>query len=362
MAFSSTLLYINLAASLLLAVGAIPYDRSKLGISHTTLTLGTRDPAAAAQAFQRSSSEVPAGENSLVEKRKTAEQEFANKWFGQLRDEDWIDYSYDLKCAGYGKNEEIFKRSDLTNQIANRKLLSKRWKFNQCVFTLPNHLDRVVKLVRLTIVSPWRESTLCKVQSLKTYGQDVTSGFAMLPLSEGDAQVGVLMKKIDGTTFLNTEQWKSVVLTKKQKLNALDTLKREFEEVVYSSTREGKPLYSDFQVENVLIDAKNKPHLVDFGFPGVWPVKKVPTRDVFNEWFERRWYLLWGCLYTRLGGNIPITSSKPVEGVARGGGTKVFSDHQSNTGKGHRGNMVEAPKSWSKLLLNKLGINGMFFC
>ncbi|KAH7871668.1 uncharacterized protein C8R40DRAFT_1072412 [Lentinula edodes] len=345
MTFSSTLLYINLAASLLLAVGAIPYDRSKLGISHTTLTLGTRDPAAAAQAFQRSSSEVPAGENSLVEKRKTAEQEFPNKWFGQLR------------CVGYGKNEETFKRTDLTTQIVDRKLLSKSGKFNQGVFTLPNHLDRVVKLVKLTGISPWLESPSCEVESLKAYGQSVTSGFAMLPLSEGDAQVGVIiMKKVDGTTFLNTEQWKSVVLTKKQKLNALDTLKRELEEVVYSSIREGKPLYSDFQVENVLIDAKNKPHLVDFGFPGVWPVKKVPTRDVFNEWFERRWYLLWGCLYTRLGGNIPITSSKPVEGVVRGGGTKVSLDHQSNTGK------VEAPKSWSKLLLDKLGINGMFFC
>ncbi|KAJ3900412.1 hypothetical protein F5879DRAFT_972967 [Lentinula edodes] len=203
MTFSSTLLYINLAASLLLAVGAIPYDRSKLGISHTTLTLGTRDPAAAAQAFQRSSSEVPAGENSLVEKRKTAEQEFANKWFGQLRDEDWIDYSYDSKCVGYGKNEEIFKRAyqvgtDLTTQIADRKLLSKSGKFNQGVFTLPNHLDRVVKLVKLTGISPWLESTSCEVESLKAYGQGVTSGFAMLPLSEGDAQVGVIiMKKVD---------------------------------------------------------------------------------------------------------------------------------------------------------------------
>ncbi|KAJ3872826.1 hypothetical protein F5051DRAFT_444834 [Lentinula edodes] len=347
MAFSSTLLYINLAASLLLAVGAIPYDRSKLGISHTTLTLGTRDPAAAAQAFQRSSSEVLAGENSLVEKRKTAEQEFANKWFGQLRIGLISRMTRSVLDTGKTrKSSRELTGTDLTTQIVDRKLLSKSGKFNQGVFTLPNHLDRVVKLVKLTGISPWLESTSCEVESLKAYGQDVTSGFAMLPLSEGDAQVGVIiMKKVDGTTFLNIEQWKSVVLTKKQKLNALDTLKREFEEVVYSSTREGKPLYSDFQVENVLIDAKNKPHLVDFGFPGVWPVKKVPTRDVFNEWFERRWYLLWGCLYTRLGGNVPSTGSKAGEGVVRGGGTNISPDRQSNTGKDHHGDNFEAPKS-----------------
>ncbi|KAJ4467135.1 hypothetical protein C8J55DRAFT_552194 [Lentinula edodes] len=180
-----------------------------------------------------------AGENSLVEKRNNDEQEFANNWFGQLHDEDWIDYSYDLKCAGYGKNEEIFKRSDLTNQIADRKLLSKFWKFNQGVFTLPNHLDRVVKLVRLTIVSPWLESTSCEVESLKAYEQDVTSGFAMLPPSEGNAQVGVIiMKKVDGTTFLNTERWTSIVLTKKQKVDDLDMLKKEVEEMIYSSMSE----------------------------------------------------------------------------------------------------------------------------
>lgn len=38
---------------------------------------------------------------------------------------------------------------------------------------------------------------------------------------------------------------------------------------------------SDFQDGNILIDEEEKAHLVDFGFPGVWPVKMVPERNVF---------------------------------------------------------------------------------
>ncbi|KAJ3889710.1 hypothetical protein GG344DRAFT_66880 [Lentinula edodes] len=160
------------------------------------------------------------------------------------------------------------------------------------------------------------------------FGQHVTSGFVTLP--EGNVGV-IIMKKVEGISFLESSKW-SNTLDEAQKLNALNALKREVQEMIYNLLRERKPLFSDFQNGNILIDAEEKAHLVDFGFPGVWPVKMVPERNVFNKWFERRWYFLWESSYAQLEYPMPVFYQPKAEGP------------------------ISKKKNWSKSILTKLGL------
>ncbi|KAJ4480309.1 hypothetical protein C8R41DRAFT_493851 [Lentinula lateritia] len=305
MHFCSTFLNLIFWASLLLAAGAIPYDRSKRGVYQSDPDLGT-------SALRHSvvpRLQLRSSETHSLERRKeagAAAQEFANEWFGQLHHEDWIDYSFNSKCVGYDKNEETFMRNNLTTEVADRKLLASFGSYNKGIFTLPNLKDSVVKLVRLTGLC--HETASCEIESLKAFGQQVTSGFATLP--EGNVGV-IIMKKVEGIYFSESSKW-MFTLDEAQKLNALDALKQEVQEMIYNLLREGKPLFSDFQDGNILIDEEEKAHLVDFGFPGVWPVKMVPERNVFNKWFERRWYFLWESSYQQLGYPVPVFYQEPI--------------------------------------------------
>ncbi|KAJ3810205.1 hypothetical protein F5876DRAFT_77002 [Lentinula aff. lateritia] len=302
MLFCFTSLSFIFWASLLFTAGAIPYDRSKQGIHQSGPDSSTSALRySVAPVLQPRSSKV----HSLERRKETtaADQEFANGWFGQLHYENWIDYSFNSKCVGYDKNEETFMRNNLTTEVADRKLFASFGSYNKGIFTLPNLRDSVVKLVRLTGLC--HETASCEIESLKAFGQHVTSGFATLP--EGNVGV-IIMKKVEGIPFLESSKW-SFTLDEAQKMNALDALdalKREVQEMIYNLLREGKPLFSDFQNGNILIDAEEKAHLVDFGFPGVWPVKMVPERNVFNKWFERRWHFLWESSYVQLGYPVPV--------------------------------------------------------
>ncbi|KAJ3795866.1 hypothetical protein GGU11DRAFT_197884 [Lentinula aff. detonsa] len=272
-------------ASLFIAAGAIPYNRSKYSNN------ASRD---------QSPKLVSSNASSLEKRGDTTEQAFANEWYNQLDCEDWIDYSRGSMCVGYGTNRETFMRNDLTAEIADRKSFAKIGNHNRGLFTLPKRKDSIVKIVEIEGLES--QDAACEVQSLQDFGREVEAGFTTLPGERVPVGV-IIMKRVSGVAIWDTPKWKKLKAAKR--LDYINSLRPKVRDVVYNFLLEGKPLFTDFDPSNILIDKDENVQLVDFGYPGIWPVNSCPERDIFDQWFKRRWYLLWERLYEKAGNKIP---------------------------------------------------------
>ncbi|KAJ3751156.1 hypothetical protein DFH05DRAFT_166675 [Lentinula detonsa] len=274
-------------ASLFIVAGAIPYKRSKYSNN------ASRD---------QSPKLVSSNASSLEKRGDTTEQAFANEWYNQLDCEDWIDYSRGSMCVGYGTNRKKFMRNDLTAEIADRKSFVKIGNHNRGLFTLPKRKDSIAKIVKIEGLES--ENAACEVQSLKDFGQKVEAGFTTLPGQPEPFGV-IIMKRVSGVSIWDTPKWKKLTATSAKRLDYINSLKPKVSDVIYNFLLKGKPLFTDFDPSNILIDKDENVRLVDFGYPGIWPVKTCPKRDIFDKWFERRWYFLWEPLYEKAGNKIP---------------------------------------------------------
>ncbi|KAJ3900595.1 hypothetical protein F5879DRAFT_405733 [Lentinula edodes] len=223
---------------------------------------------------------------------KVAAQEYANEWCCQLERESWIQYSASSLCRGYDQSERVFM-DDVTEYITGRQFLRKG-ENNLGIFTLPIHNfeHRIVKFVN---ISEGHESAACEKYSLLDFGEQVMTGFTTVDKEK----VGVIiMPKVDGTPIRDTHWWRN--LSKDQKLYALNSTRKAVEKTVLDFLHEGKPLYTNFSPKRVLIDDDGGVDLIGYDYPGIWPIKMLPTKDQFDQWFDGRWAFLWGDVYSEV--------------------------------------------------------------
>ncbi|KAJ3864639.1 hypothetical protein EV359DRAFT_63820 [Lentinula novae-zelandiae] len=197
---------------------------------------------------------------------KVAAQEYADEW-----------------CS----NEAT---DDVTEFITGRQFLRKG-ENNLGIFTLPNYKleHRIVKFVN---ISEGHESAACEKYSLLDFGEQVITGFTTLDKEK----VGVIiMPKVDGTALRDTHWWRNI--SKDQKLYALNSTRKAVEKTVLDFLHEGKSLYTNFSPNRVLIDDDKGVDFIGYEYPGIWPIKVLPTKDQFDQWFDRRWNFLWGDVY-----------------------------------------------------------------
>ncbi|KAJ4483007.1 hypothetical protein C8J55DRAFT_511249 [Lentinula edodes] len=220
---------------------------------------------------------------------KVAAQKYADEWCSQLERESWIQYSASSLCRGYDQFERVFM-DDVTEFITSRQFLRKG-ENNLGIFTLPNHKleHRMVKFVNVT---EGYESAACEKKSLLDFGEQVMTGFTTVDKEK----VGVIiMPKVDGTPIRDTHWWRN--LSKDQRLYALNSTRKAVEQTVLDFLHEGKPLYTNFSPQRVLIDDDGGVDFMGYDYPGIWSIKVLPTKDQFDRWFDRRWAFLWGDVY-----------------------------------------------------------------
>ncbi|KAJ3888415.1 hypothetical protein GG344DRAFT_79765 [Lentinula edodes] len=103
------------------------------------------------------------------------------------------------------------------------------------------------------------------------------------------------MPRVDGTPLRDSHWWRNI--SKDQKLYALNSTRKAVEKTVLDFLHEGKPLYANFSPQRVLIDDDWGVDFIGYDYPGIWSIKVLPTKDQFDQWFDRRWAFLWGDVY-----------------------------------------------------------------
>ncbi|KAJ4000507.1 hypothetical protein F5050DRAFT_505765 [Lentinula boryana] len=218
-----------------------------------------------------------------------AAQEFAEEWCSQL-EQHWIASS----CVGYDKNQVVF--------LADRQLYVTNGINSLDFFTLPDHKHNRIKNRMAKIVNITERSTACERCALQSFHEYVRTGFAIID----EQKVGVIITStgVNGASMRETTWWKDLTLNRKS--YALNSTRKVVQEMVLDFLLEGKPLYANFSPDHVLIDDTKEVHLIDFGYPGVRPLRLHPNPDEYDKWFQRRWYFLWEDVYREAGVEIPI--------------------------------------------------------
>ncbi|KAJ3806316.1 hypothetical protein F5876DRAFT_69057 [Lentinula aff. lateritia] len=143
---------------------------------------------------------------------------------------------------------------------------------------------RIVKFVN---ISEGHESAACEKYSLLDFGEQVITGFTtldkeklMVPLYATPIGGGISAKI--KSSMLSIQPGKrlkkpSSIFCMKESLFILTSVPTEFS---LTTIREWILLVMSIQ-----------------GSPGIWPIKVLPTKDQFDQWFDRRWDFLWGDVY-----------------------------------------------------------------
>ncbi|KAJ3788216.1 hypothetical protein GGU10DRAFT_119690 [Lentinula aff. detonsa] len=200
-----------------------------------------------------------------------AAQEFAEEWCSQL-EQHWIAPS----CVGIDQNPDVFL-DDLTSEIADRQLFMTNGINNLDVFTLPDHKHNRIKNRMIKIVNISEQSAACERYALQSFHEYFRTGFAIID----EQKVGVIITSMggNGASMRRTTWWKDLSLDHKS--YALNSTRKVVQDMVFEFLLEGKPLYANFSPDHVLIDNNQEIHLIDFGYPGVRPMKLLPKPDEY---------------------------------------------------------------------------------
>ncbi|KAJ3896662.1 hypothetical protein GG344DRAFT_71955 [Lentinula edodes] len=137
-----------------------------------------------------------------------------------------------------------------------------------------------------------------EVKALKDVGLYVDSGMANV--DNGKYPV-IVMKLVEGVMIKDTTEYENARLD--LKLKWLEEAKPLVEEEVVNIAVEKGILQTDFHPDNFLVGGKKTPgglalaipiteaRLVDWGYPGVFKVKKDVTKEEVRAWFEAQWKL-----------------------------------------------------------------------
>ncbi|KAJ3735566.1 hypothetical protein DFJ43DRAFT_1151256 [Lentinula guzmanii] len=255
--------------------------------------------------------------------------------FNQNMNRAWIikDAIGNPECPGSRKNEIVYKK-DLTKKLGDIKLLSNAGKNSEGVYTFPPGVDYeingekvpgdslVVKLVRMdSDYDSCEAEILHRIGSLRdhgklwkeaNFGSDVEGSPRSSPSgarsnsgsdsghsdSGSDSSVewldyGVLvMNKAKGKSLSQYEWWKQ--LSGPQKKELVEKTLVDIKSKVYGLLKTQHLLYADLNLDNILVEIETddhgihsfkEAHLVDFGFPGIFTVRKIPEPEEFDSWF-----------------------------------------------------------------------------
>ncbi|KAH7877836.1 hypothetical protein F5879DRAFT_925373 [Lentinula edodes] len=137
-----------------------------------------------------------------------------------------------------------------------------------------------------------------EVKALKDVGLYVDSGMANV--DNGKYPV-IVMKLVKGVMIKDTTEYENARLD--LRLKWLEEAKPLVEEEVVNIAVEKGILQTDFHPDNFLVGGKKTPEglalaipitearLVDWGYPGVFKVKKDVTKEEVRAWFEAQWKL-----------------------------------------------------------------------
>ncbi|KAJ3914066.1 hypothetical protein F5877DRAFT_83164 [Lentinula edodes] len=145
---------------------------------------------------------------------------------------------------------------------------------------------------------PVGNNDMGEVKALKDVGLYVDSGFARIGPHDGQVPV-ILMKKVVGVVMLETVEFKDA--NREQKLELLEEAKPLVRKQVVHWAVTKQLLHAEFNIGNFLVGGTqtlihvslNEPiteaQLLDFGYPGIFKVRKGVTEKEVSDWFELQW-------------------------------------------------------------------------
>ncbi|KAJ3914985.1 hypothetical protein F5877DRAFT_70255 [Lentinula edodes] len=229
----------------------------------------------------------------------------------------WIDYSPTRRwewCKGYG--QPVFGK-DLTSKLIERVSFSEKGSNNKGIFTLKTDYtagsgENVRTYPKQTVIAKLINHRLearaaCEVWALNHFGLLIEAGRIT---AEAQDTVGVIvMHKQPGKPLHDVEEWNTAPVD--QKRAVVQDLREQVQDLIYRWIQEKGVVHADFDPDNVLVDiARNKETnairlehfaIVDFGSPGVWLRRKVPSEQTFTTRFNARWDFLWEEVIEKLG-------------------------------------------------------------
>ncbi|KAH7875798.1 uncharacterized protein C8R40DRAFT_1187045 [Lentinula edodes] len=146
----------------------------------------------------------------------------------------------------------------------------------------------IVKVLKYNDKHSWGE-----VKALKDVGLYIDSG--LITVQESDCYA-IVMKMVKGVLLEETEEYKNARLAQKKAL--LEEVKSLVKEEVVRFAVQKQILHADFHVENFLVGGRKtdkgmtldipitRAELVDWGYPGIYKVKKDLTKAEVEEWFD----------------------------------------------------------------------------
>ncbi|KAJ3984407.1 hypothetical protein F5890DRAFT_1517346 [Lentinula detonsa] len=236
--------------------------------------------------------------------KSAARQEWEKHWWKQIKDTPWINYQKG-QCEGMNENNQVYNdKEDLTDKLTRRTQITDHPAYRGRVFTVPLDVQftgqhgpvsgdkTVVKLVDLKQVT-----ASCEVAALQKYtSMFVTSGFTM----EDNVKKGVIVSlRVPGEPLHTTQEWKEQLRIggysdAGQIPKMIDQLAKKVRVYVYNELiMKHKIVHVDLTSLNLPVSANGEFTLIDFGYPSIFPVQRVPTRKEFDAWFEPRWRHLW---------------------------------------------------------------------
>ncbi|KAJ3769929.1 hypothetical protein FB446DRAFT_190580 [Lentinula raphanica] len=246
-------------------------------------------------------------------------------WQVQINTYEHRDWLYrPEKCPGYDQNELRF-RTDGTSAIGKLVLAERKVELpgehSMGVFDVkepvPKRLRDEDKAHVLKVVDISDKSASCEPYALEQFGVWHRTG-----IRRGKGEDGTIVDY--GGIYLRTEPGKDIRENKKwakasekQRLAYLEEVRAKVGGIVYDLF--GRSTYKlipgDFGPANVLLKTRfrkgteqeqeifpSKTTLIDFGGNGILMGLAQPSSEsVFEEWFNRRFKLLWGILYSWCG-------------------------------------------------------------
>ncbi|KAJ3912098.1 hypothetical protein F5877DRAFT_72676 [Lentinula edodes] len=203
-----------------------------------------------------------------------------------------------LECSG-----QTNEKKDLTKELQNIQLLTDKGENSRGVFAFPPGASYrlpsgekvpgdslIVKLLDMN-----EDSDVCEVNILRHIGLLRNWGIMEYQTSydeEETLEYGVLvMDKVPGKSLHNYDWWARLEKDKQREIveKALNDLE--------------KKVYGDLTMDNMLVeidtDAKTnthsfkEAHLVDFGHEGIYTLRGIPSKEVFDSWFYERINIQW---------------------------------------------------------------------
>ncbi|KAJ3986529.1 hypothetical protein F5890DRAFT_1503243 [Lentinula detonsa] len=275
-------------------------------------------------------------------------------------------------CPGSRQNELVYKKN-LTKKLGDIKLLSHVGKNSEGVYTFPPGVDYeingkkvpgdslVVKLVRMdSDYDSCEAEILHRIGSLRdhgklwkeaNFGSDAEDSPSSSPSGSNSGSdsgsdsvewldYGVLvMNKAKGKSLSQYEWWKQ--LSEPQKKELVEKTLVDIKNKVYDFLKTQQLLYADLTLDNILVETETdsvhgihsfkEAHLVDFGFPGIFTVRKIPEPEEFDSWFYEQ-FNFYSANLRKAQNWREFSGTQLVADSESGGAGKRLSNHDAGTG------------------------------